>query len=66
MNNINIHEEISLWINNLNDKYSMNKIEFKNAKLMISGGYLIVTEIYEDYETSTVFDLKSIIKYKTK
>lgn len=59
-----IYDEIYLWINELNDKYSLNKIEFKNSKLLISGNYLIITEILNDSEISTVFELKNIKKYK--
>lgn len=65
-NQNNKYDEIYLWVNNLTDKYSMNKLEFKNSKLIITGNYLIITEILDDSESSTIFDLKNIIKYKTK
>jgi len=61
-----IYNLISLWVNELGDKSSINKIDFNNSKLLVSGDYLIITEISDDGELASIFNLKNIIRYKTK
>lgn len=46
---------------------SISKLEYQNAKLSISGNFLIITEIdenEENTETSTIFNLDDVKSYR--
>lgn len=46
---------------------SISKLEYKNAKLLISGNFLIITEIddnEENTETSKIFNLDDVKSYR--